>query len=1253
MSQMNPSRSSCCVLLLLLGALAGSACVQPVGDGEGERPCPCASGWTCCEDMQLCVSTPARCEQLRPSEPLSLTATPGVRSVGLGWADPQSIGGKDLTGFEVNVIPLEQGVSVKLDGARTARVEGLRAGATYRFTVAARNALGTGPAADTGPVRLPDVPDAPTAVAAERGDRRARVTWAAPSDGGLPILRYLVTAHPSNVQAEVDGPELSTWMEGLPNGEGVSFTVRAVNAVGVGPQSIASASVVPASRPGAPRSVSATPAVRGASVTWAAPEDTGGIPLSAYVVKASPGGASLQVDGATTQATVTGLEADTAYTFTVVSRNELGDSLESPASAPIRTPTLPGAPVGVHAAPGMRSLMVTWEPPASDGGAPLTGYTVRAEPRGVSLEVGAAARSATLQDIPSTRAQTVTVTARSAVGEGPAASAEGPVRARPAPVELSQVEVPMLEGGCIPVSYTLRQPDGERADVVVEVDPEGDGTFLRARQAGSMTHDGLVSVGTSAEGAPRSFLWNRWRDVRGLAPSARIRVTATVPGTPSATRTLLRPLGAATGRCELELSPIPVQWASPVPLWMPVGELLHGDFDHDGKEDVMVLQRGSPISLLRGLGNGGFAPATEAQAASWAEALASADLDGDGWLDLVTAGSEGESTRVQVARGRGDGTFEAPVITELAGPNTDLMSPPLLLRDLDADGTPEVVLARSGTLFVLRQTGGGHLEVAFEEAVGMPGRLVGGDFDGDGREDVMMAGPSLIAWYGLGLLDFTPEHLGPLGEEVPSAKAADFNGDGHLDLAVIVNQQIEAVLQLRLGDGEGRFHAPTQLLRSQSDIWGRRAELTLGDLERNGHQDLVYLFPDRASLALLRGRGDGTFTSETVPGDRGQLRSGIADFDGSGKPDLVLLSEDGRLGVFRDLARMDGGDLGASPALADFDGDGWNDVISMGTDTQLYLHHSRPIDGLVPLNEPIIVPPGTWKLLPGRFDAGGTVDLLVRTTPRHGGAPPHLALLRGNADGTFAPGEPMALAAPPEEVITGDVDGDTDLDVVFTTRRMVDNRYLQEVWLLRGNGDGTFMPAVLVATPDSAVRPYLKDLNRDGRADLMLQYASFMVRLEIFEGRADGQLETVTWLASHETCGASALAFDDLDSNGHVDVVIPCSGATPPGVLILWGTEDFRFPLESLHAVHNSGDAFTVADLDRDGWKDVVATNGGNTVCVLRSKGWPGKDFHSEACFGTGPHAFIPLALDVDHDGVLELLLGSELYMDTTLLRMH
>jgi predicted phage tail protein len=116
-----------------------------------------------------------------------------------------------------------------------------------------------------------------------------------------------------------------------------------------------------------------------ATVSWTAPAVTGGAPITGYTVTAAPGGATCTTTGAVT-CTVTGLTNGTAYTFTVVATNGVGNSAASEPSAsvtPMAPATVPGAPTGVSVVPGDRRLTVSWTAPASNGGAAITDYVVQ------------------------------------------------------------------------------------------------------------------------------------------------------------------------------------------------------------------------------------------------------------------------------------------------------------------------------------------------------------------------------------------------------------------------------------------------------------------------------------------------------------------------------------------------------------------------------------------------------------------------------------------------------------------------------------------------------------------------------------------------------------------------------------------------------------------------------------------------------------------------------------------------------------
>jgi murein DD-endopeptidase MepM/ murein hydrolase activator NlpD len=94
--------------------------------------------------------------------------------------------------------------------------------------------------------------------------------------------------------------------------------------------------------PDAPTNLLAIAGDGSASVSWTAPTFTGGLPVQAYLVAASPGGQTATVSGSATSAIVTGLSNGTMYTFTVVANNAVGNGIVSNPSNSIIPPAWPG-----------------------------------------------------------------------------------------------------------------------------------------------------------------------------------------------------------------------------------------------------------------------------------------------------------------------------------------------------------------------------------------------------------------------------------------------------------------------------------------------------------------------------------------------------------------------------------------------------------------------------------------------------------------------------------------------------------------------------------------------------------------------------------------------------------------------------------------------------------------------------------------------------------------------------------------------
>jgi Domain of unknown function (DUF4082)/Bacterial Ig domain/Fibronectin type III domain/Lysyl oxidase len=207
------------------------------------------------------------------------------------------------------------------------------------------------------------VPGQVTNVKATAGAGSASLTWSAPSSGG-PVFEYTITpyigsqAQPSTTLTGAPPPTGDT-VTGLHAGTSYTFTVAAANALGAGPASEPSSPVTPtdATAPAAPTGVTATAGDMSATVKWTAPFD-GGSPITSYKVipyVGSTAQAATTVSGSPpeTQATITGLNNGTSYTFTVAASNALGEGPPSEHSSAV-TPTV--TPI---AYPDLKLLMPT------------------------------------------------------------------------------------------------------------------------------------------------------------------------------------------------------------------------------------------------------------------------------------------------------------------------------------------------------------------------------------------------------------------------------------------------------------------------------------------------------------------------------------------------------------------------------------------------------------------------------------------------------------------------------------------------------------------------------------------------------------------------------------------------------------------------------------------------------------------------------------------------------------------------------
>jgi hypothetical protein len=317
-----------------------------------------------------------------PDAPTAVVVTRGNAQVSVAFTSPIFNGGSPITSYTVTSSP---GSQTATGSATPIIVAGLTNGTEYTFTVTATNVAGTGPASTaSSPVTPATIPDAPTTPIATAGNAQVSLSWTAPVwNGGTVVTDYAIEYKLSSEStvwslfADGVSPTTTNIVNGLSNGLSYDFRIYSVNDVGQGSQSVET-SAMPVTVPDAPTSVSGVAGNAEVTISFTPPLFDGGSTINNYIVTSSPG--NFTASGNASPLTVTGLANGTAYTFTVVATNSVGNSLPSAPSASITPVTVPDAPTAVIASEGNSQATIAFTPPSFDGGTLITLYTATSTP---------------------------------------------------------------------------------------------------------------------------------------------------------------------------------------------------------------------------------------------------------------------------------------------------------------------------------------------------------------------------------------------------------------------------------------------------------------------------------------------------------------------------------------------------------------------------------------------------------------------------------------------------------------------------------------------------------------------------------------------------------------------------------------------------------------------------------------------------------------------------------------------------------
>jgi hypothetical protein len=266
--------------------------------------------------------------------------------------------------------------------------------------------------------------------------------------------------------------------------------------------------------------------------------------------------------------------------------------------------------------------------------------------------------------------------------------------------------------------------------------------------------------------------------------------------------------------------------------------------------------------------------------------VVAAELTKSGSVDLAVA--DWASDQLIILLGNGDGTFQKPLKLPVPGPIS------LAAGDFNEDGNLDLVVVEDvgtgdGTVALFLGDGKGGFKLSASYLLGPVSVSVAvADFNGDGHLDVAVTnkgftGPrNVMTFFGDGHGKLQGRETYKMDGAPFGIAAGDLNGDHHPDLAVT---NISGYVSVLVNDGTGHFGKPV----SYNAGGGEVVDVKIADLRHDGRNDLVIANASLSAVGVLLNKGDGAFGEVRLYPTHCDVEAvAVADLNLDGKLDVAV-----------------------------------------------------------------------------------------------------------------------------------------------------------------------------------------------------------------------------------------------------------------------------------------------------------------------------------------------------------------------------